>query len=528
MGYVFLGNALNRVGKFLFPSEWDGSETRTSAPYVFWKVFNGENWRIAASEATKNQEVDIHRLLAARRPEFGRSSTIERGPFGPVVPDFSAEEWNAGIDEAERVNAERQPKLKRKAEAQLFIKSAILREALRYVLLPLKGGRFSEPQDRAWWNVRDHDRLFYWCQMNPKDPTGIGVGGDFFQHIFVDEKGLDELLSPSAQAVTPEVNRAELLERARIGEITPEYAEITARANGLGTLSHTPDPVEYDPRKVALWSYEMTVAWIIWRRDDHVRGYWKEYLENLISWDSGPQLQSIDGKRTLRSGHVLTRGSYSSSGLELAVALHDANRADARYPEGVPRPLVDFSGAAAKLRECLELGDIVALATVPEGKCQFEVEPEEWADIAISLSYPGPVSIRNTSAEVEYETVMFPSERVLALWPPFASPTGKEQKAAASAVGRPLSVSTLTQIIQSAAVFAQENGIPPLTRTESEDLFGAAFSDTPRARIREAYNNDAIKGLFPTRRGPRGSRNPDRDNELEKFRQFIRAADLRK
>ncbi|MBX4898593.1 hypothetical protein [Rhizobium bangladeshense] len=204
MGYVFLANAVHRIGKFLFPNDWDGSETYTPAPYRLWHVVGGTTWPIEPDEATMNQKLEVHGLLQKFRPEFKRDPDIKRGPFGPQMQAFTREEWRAGIEEAERINAENAPKLARKTEIRRFIKRAILDGRLTFVLRPKRGGAFSQPQDRSWWNVEDYDRIFYWCQMNPQDSTGIGVGGESFQYVFVGETELNaiapspELLSASA------------------------------------------------------------------------------------------------------------------------------------------------------------------------------------------------------------------------------------------------------------------------------------------------------------------------------------------
>ncbi|MGO4135007.1 hypothetical protein ACEQ6A_10645 [Rhizobium brockwellii] len=193
MGNIFLGNAVDRVGRFLSPDEWDGTENVSPDLYALKSTINGFDFPLSSLDAKPWQRRLIHELVASRRPEFGRQYTIHYGATGEVMPKFSNDEWAAGIQEAKKIDAEREPKLQRREASRRFIKKAILDGRLSFVLLPKRGGAFSPPQDRSWWNVKDHDRIFYWCQMNPQDPTGNGVGGDSFRYVFVDESELNAI-----------------------------------------------------------------------------------------------------------------------------------------------------------------------------------------------------------------------------------------------------------------------------------------------------------------------------------------------
>ncbi|MGR9312163.1 hypothetical protein ACU8MX_22430 [Rhizobium leguminosarum] len=320
MGYVFLANAVHRLGKFLFPDDWDGSETYTDAPYQFWLVVNGTTWPIEPEEATKNQKVDVHRLLLKFRPEFKRDPDIKRGPFGPEVQAFTREEWGAGIEEAKRINAENASKLRRKHEVRRFIKEAVLDESLRFVLLPVRGGAFSKPQDRTWWNRKDHDNIFVWCQINPKQPLGIGVGGDDFQYVFVDETDLEHITSQELKttkrasrretlAYRQHRRRRDVLEMVRKGTMRPEEANQIAVDEGLEPFVVLPPPGLIALHDEILWSIEVCLAWIIWRDAGMARNFHELHRRISVTWQPILGLKDIIGftpKRTpdVHLGHV--------------------------------------------------------------------------------------------------------------------------------------------------------------------------------------------------------------------------------
>src|SRR5262245_60719419 len=68
-----------------------------------------------------------------------------------------------------------------------------------------------------------------------------------------------------------------VIERVRIGEITPEEAEAEAGRQGFGPLATKPNPVDFDPSQMPDWSLPMALAWIAWRTTDAVREHCAEY-----------------------------------------------------------------------------------------------------------------------------------------------------------------------------------------------------------------------------------------------------------
>ncbi|WP_157700382.1 hypothetical protein [Rhizobium etli] len=129
--------------------------------------------------------------------------------------ELTDQSWEAGVEVAKRENERRQAALDRYDGAQKFLKEAMRDGKLKFVLLPLRGGQFSQPMPANWWNVKDASNRFFNCKMDPQQPFSAYVGGD--RLIFVNGEELDALLK-SATPLTKPKNSEEagaLLEKAR-------------------------------------------------------------------------------------------------------------------------------------------------------------------------------------------------------------------------------------------------------------------------------------------------------------------------
>ena len=78
--------------------------------------------------------------------------------------------------------------------------------------------------------------------------------------------------------------RMSLFEKVKLRELGPDEAETEATRLGVGPLNKDPDPVEFDPIKVARWSFAMTWAWLVWGRVDEVRHFWTEWRAKKSVW----------------------------------------------------------------------------------------------------------------------------------------------------------------------------------------------------------------------------------------------------
>lgn len=205
-GYVFLARALHEVGRALFDNAWTGAEPIAPEPLDLPCLVlpDGTMMHLLSQErANQWQKMQIHDLLSSHRPDF------DRGPmeFGPFGLEFSDHEWTAGLEVAREVDIERRKVKQRYSEVVARIVEALRDGSLISALRPLSGGRISEPLDAHVWNTEKTENRFYWCQMNPLNPFGIGVGGDAYQFIFVSRQSLDNMLA-GCRAPRPPADRS--------------------------------------------------------------------------------------------------------------------------------------------------------------------------------------------------------------------------------------------------------------------------------------------------------------------------------
>jgi hypothetical protein len=149
--HVFLGNAVNEIGKALFGSDWTGAEPAT----------------------------ELMPLSNRQR---------ERGCFGEKVA---------------KDRAAKRPAMERFSRVKATIIRLAETEHLTTALRPKLGG---DPVaiHRSLWNSERLSVRFDRCQMNPRDPFGVGVAGDGYCWIFVTRESLRQCLA----ALAPQLGSA--------------------------------------------------------------------------------------------------------------------------------------------------------------------------------------------------------------------------------------------------------------------------------------------------------------------------------
>ena len=112
------------------------------------------------------------------------------------------------------------------------------------------------------------------------------------------------------RAYDPFKDSQEELEQARIGRITPEEAERLAHEKGLGPLARSFKSFQLDDPKLAVWTFEMTAAWISWRDPARVLRHFgpaystaRQWVQNTVIFprQTNPFVKPADG----RFGHDL-------------------------------------------------------------------------------------------------------------------------------------------------------------------------------------------------------------------------------
>ncbi|MBB2678670.1 UNVERIFIED_ORG: hypothetical protein M2312_002174 [Rhizobium esperanzae] len=241
-GYVFLARALRAAGKALYP-DWTGNEPLTPEPMLdLWLDIGGMKLLQTPDMVRQSTRDEVRRLLSTHAPEkldiqeswvkqLGPSRTAKDALKTPsdhkrLEWSFTAQSWKDGADVVKRENERRQAALDRYIGAQNFLKVAMRDGKLKFVLLPLRGGRFSDSMPAEWWNVKNIGQRFHWCQMDPRDAYNEkAVGGEGFQSIFVCGEQLGPLLNVNRPKNSDEAN-------SRFEKVRAIYEEMQSK-NGV-------------------------------------------------------------------------------------------------------------------------------------------------------------------------------------------------------------------------------------------------------------------------------------------------------
>jgi hypothetical protein len=165
-----------------------------------------------------------------------------------------------------------------------------------------------------------------------------------------------------------------LIHRVRVGEITPEEAEIEAQHLGVGPLATKPNPIDFEPAQMPYWSLPMALAWIAWRNIEQVREHCAEYRENWLSWFQGSwNVPTDDGKEFRRIDGYELRSSRRSTVLRLA-----RSESYLSSTETLPSTCqMTIAKAEKELLFALAAGHLVAIAKDSAGKV-VDIPQREW------------------------------------------------------------------------------------------------------------------------------------------------------
>ena len=177
--HVFLGNAVNEIGKALFGSDWTGAEPATS----LMPLSNRQRERRCLSE-------EVAKDRAAKRPAMERFSRVK----ATIIQ----------LAETEQLATALRPKL----------------------------GGDPVPVHRSLWNSERTDVRFHYCGMSRREPFGNGVWGDCFEYIFVTRESLDRCIAA--------LTAPRQIESAPAGPAPPEAMAPKPRGKKRGDGSYAP------------------------------------------------------------------------------------------------------------------------------------------------------------------------------------------------------------------------------------------------------------------------------------------------
>jgi len=172
---VFLGRAIDQIGRTMFGAEWRG---------VFDIV------------AKLIDPIPAHKELALpwqTRQTFdfylAQRSLPPLDAFSVKRKKLNDNEWKAARDLIRALNDNRRPFIERYNSVERAVIVGAEAGRLVTTLRPTAGGQFTEVPS-WWWNSEAISNRFDMCQMNPSDPFGRGFAGDRFCWIFVTQESL--------------------------------------------------------------------------------------------------------------------------------------------------------------------------------------------------------------------------------------------------------------------------------------------------------------------------------------------------
>jgi hypothetical protein len=170
--WTFLARAHNQIGKILFGEEWTANEILEEQPGY---VMPPGVWQL-----------DTDRKDVKRAPLKGRVAHYTRRASSEFSQYIRAEV-------ARKLNKEGKPALERLHRVRSEIASQCETGKLRSGTRAINGGAI-EPMLPELWNGERLTPRFEWCQIDLKEPFGLGTTGKRFRWIFIATDSLESFL----------------------------------------------------------------------------------------------------------------------------------------------------------------------------------------------------------------------------------------------------------------------------------------------------------------------------------------------
>jgi hypothetical protein len=202
-GWTFLARAHNQIGKTLFDERWTGKEPIEKQLPLLDYCISEKYW----------QKIYAHTLLKKYRKDFKRKQLKYRRQ-GDIVPAFTERQWDAAKELARKLHNEGKPAQERlhsvRNEIAVQCELAILRSGSR----TLNGGAI-EPMLPELWNGERLTPRFEWCQIDLKEPFGLGTTGKGFRWIFIATDSLESFLKDLEKQKPAEVVKKTVAQQSR-------------------------------------------------------------------------------------------------------------------------------------------------------------------------------------------------------------------------------------------------------------------------------------------------------------------------
>jgi hypothetical protein len=229
---VFLGRAVNRLGRALFGEEWTGEEPIAETFFYL---------RIATDQRATNN------FIARHLPQFGRKEY--RGSMAPPPTGYDGHSPKFKFSEGElqemelfieRHNETVPPAKERFKKVQNAIADYAVGRNLETSFRPFAGGDFS-PIPASWWNTERLAQRFAFCSLDPDKP--FKEGGTAW--IFVARDDFEEILLRDAS--TGGITESDHVPSTNA---QPGKASRPGRKKGQGSLDNMDSPFIEEMRRL--------------------------------------------------------------------------------------------------------------------------------------------------------------------------------------------------------------------------------------------------------------------------------------
>lgn len=193
--HVFLARAVLLVGAALYGEAWTGDEVTVPEPFGYDVQLGAARLLDADDQAQMLhpwQRVQIYHLLREHWHD-GELSPLAVGALGPNI-NLSAEVWAYGLAIARKLDEHHAPTRARLVDVEKTISDASSQGLLRSALWHPQSAVMSLI-DPSLWSIGEVGQRFCWCQMSAVTPFHPAVGGDQYQHIFIERSSLDSFLA---------------------------------------------------------------------------------------------------------------------------------------------------------------------------------------------------------------------------------------------------------------------------------------------------------------------------------------------
>lgn len=230
--------------------------------------------------------------------------------------------------------------------------------------------------------------------------------------------------------------REDILANVAAGRMHPSQAEELARQKGLKPFESKPDPTHYDINKVAIWSLEMVIAWLIWRNEAKVVLFYERFRENWIAWQfSGMVRGKRNPDRPRAPPRPLRTFVLDKCG---PATLKDVDEESvSSVPNGrdinQPKLLLNYAEALNELIDHLVDGSLTAHGIKFETNRPFAIPAHEWRYLKLQTLGESSFAYMPPEPQPTYRKITFERSTVLSIW----QSSKPDATVARARVGRP-------------------------------------------------------------------------------------------